>query len=88
VTYVSLNYSRIVDSLNLRIGAAHADLKFKVDKGPVEVLYRCTNDPEICGKKYSSLDAMRLMVGPGRKRSIHHRVGESFENAKHHRVGK
>ena len=32
VTYVSLNYSRIVDSLNLRIGAAHADLKFKVDK--------------------------------------------------------
>ena len=61
VSYVCLNYSRIVDALRLRVGTARADLKFKIEKGPVTVLYRCTNDPEECGKRYSSLDAMRLM---------------------------
>lgn len=61
VSYVCLNYSRVVDALNLRIGTARADLKFKIEKGPVTVLYRCTSDPEVCDKRYSSLDAMRLM---------------------------
>lgn len=61
VSYVCLNYSRVVDALNLRIGTARAELKFKIEKGPVTVLYRCTNDPETCGRRYSSLDAMRLI---------------------------
>jgi transcription initiation factor TFIIE subunit alpha len=61
VTYVCLDYSRIVDAVQLRLATAHADLKYRVEKGPVSVLYKCTNDPDICGKRYSSLDAMRLL---------------------------
>ena len=61
VTYVCLNYSRIVDALTLRIGTARADLKHRVERGPISVLFRCTSDPEVCGKRYSSLDAARLL---------------------------
>ena len=61
VTYVCLNYSRIVDALTLRIGKARADLKHRVERGPISVLFRCTSDPEVCGKRYSSLDAARLL---------------------------
>lgn len=61
VTYVCLNYSRIVDALTLRLETALAELRFKIEKGPVAVLYRCANDPELCGRRYSSLDAARLM---------------------------
>ena len=57
VTYVCLNYSRIVDALTLRIGKARADLKHRVERGPISVLFRCVSDPEVCGKRYSSLDA-------------------------------
>ena len=61
VTYVCLDYSRVVDAVQLRLAAAHADLKYRVEKGPVSVLYKCTSDAEVCGKRYSSLDAMRLL---------------------------
>ena len=61
VTYVCLNYSRIVDALTLRISTARADLKHRVERGPISVLFRCTSDPEVCGKRYSSLDAARLL---------------------------
>jgi transcription initiation factor TFIIE subunit alpha len=61
VTYVCLNYSRIVDALNLRMGTARKALKHLAEKGPVSVLFKCVNDPEICGKRYSSLDAARLV---------------------------
>ena len=61
VTYVCLDYSRVVDAVQLRLAAAHADLKYRVEKGPVSVLYKCTSDADVCGKRYSSLDAMRLL---------------------------
>ena len=61
VTYVCLNYSRVYDALALRIGTARAELRHLAEKGPVTVLFKCVNDPEICGKRYSSLDAARLM---------------------------
>ena len=61
VTYVCLNYSRVVDALTLRIYTARRDLKHKAEKGPVSVLFKCTADPELCDKRYSSLDAARLM---------------------------
>ena len=61
VTYVCLNYSRVYDALALRIGTARAELRHLAEKGPVTVLFKCVNDPEICGKLYSSLDAARLM---------------------------
>jgi transcription initiation factor TFIIE subunit alpha len=61
VTYVCLNYSRVYDALALRIGTARKELKHLAEKGPVSVLFKCVNDPEICGKRYSSLDAARLM---------------------------
>ena len=61
VTYVCLDYSRVVDAVQLRLAAAHADLKYRVEKGPVSVLYKCTSDANVCGKRYSSLDAMRLL---------------------------
>ena len=61
VTYVCLNYSRIVDVLNLRVGTARKYLTHLAEKGPVSVLFKCVSDVEICGKRYSSLDAARLM---------------------------
>ena len=61
VTYVCLNYSRVVDALTLRIYTARRDLKHKAEKGPVSVLFKCTADPGLCDKRYSSLDAARLM---------------------------
>ena len=61
VTYVCLNYSRVYDALALRVGTARAELRHLAEKGPVSVLFKCVNDPEICGKRYSSLDAARLM---------------------------
>ena len=61
VTSVCLNYSRVYDALALRVGTARAELRHLAEKGPVSVLFKCANDPEICGKRYSSLDAARLM---------------------------
>jgi transcription initiation factor TFIIE subunit alpha len=61
VTYVCLNYSRVVDAVNLRVGTARKNLKHRAEKGPVSVLFKCIADLEICGKRYSSLDASRLL---------------------------
>ncbi|EEH53060.1 uncharacterized protein MICPUCDRAFT_52835 [Micromonas pusilla CCMP1545] len=61
VTYVRLDYSRVVDAATLRIGTARRNLRRNIERGPASVLYRCVSEDDVCGKRYTSLDAARLL---------------------------